>query len=873
MKKILFSLTFAGFLFLTPALSVLGQSSIAATDQAKLMAELQEKIKALQAQIAGLKTQLEEVKTELRLTKTLRRGSRGDEVKKLQEFLKQDPDIYPEGLVTGYYGPITERAVKRFQEKHANEVLRPYGLKEGTGVVGERTLQRVNELAAEKKITICHVPEGDPANRQTITIGESAVNAHLIHGDGVGECPLVRPEPPAVPAPSPTTVPATTSPEIAEASLYGACVLRDAYTNLPGLYDSGLGAGYAKRNIGEVTDYNAAKQLCTTDIYNSLLSIYCFSNKNPAQRQVATYNYPAGGPATTGCGPQGCDFISCPSSGEPLAPAPPSATTTPVTTPTTPSATTTYPLADAGSTDDVYGACVYRNIYTSLPGYNSFDSGTGYAKQKLGLVSNYSAASGMCTESIYNSLWQNYCSSNPSYLAQREVATYGLDGLIKTTGCSQYGCGYTSCNDSEIMSSQTSTYGACVVRKGSVNAPAYGDPDLGTGTSAGYAKQKLGQVSGYSSAYGMCTNAIYESLMRSYCSVPANTGFPAQWQVHSYGFSSQTGCSQNGCDYVTCDAYTSSSGSTPPPSSTASSTPVITLGASSLNFSGTAGSADPASQSVFVTNGGGGTLSWSASDNTSWLNVSPPSGTGTGTLTVSVSSSGLVSGVYTGTITISATDAQNSPQTIAVTFTISPAPPPPPPLATLNCSGVNTSITLEDDPSPGSNITWNPDYGTEPSSVATHRAWFNSKGLDATGNVKGFIWTTKHSGIAQTGVVLGYASPTHVNEDEGLDLGEVLTLSFLNGVLAKSVELDLTTIPSSSSVVNNVNSTVILSAWDSSGYVIATSSKSFFGVTNGTYTPSKICVAAANHQISKVTVQATANPYGGVYIETISMDK
>lgn len=37
------------------------------------------------------------------------------EVSRLQTILAKDPAIYPEGLVTGFYGPATDRAVKRFQ--------------------------------------------------------------------------------------------------------------------------------------------------------------------------------------------------------------------------------------------------------------------------------------------------------------------------------------------------------------------------------------------------------------------------------------------------------------------------------------------------------------------------------------------------------------------------------------------------------------------------------------------------------------------------------------------------------------------------------------------------------------------------------------
>jgi hypothetical protein len=43
--------------------------------------------------------------------------------------------------------------------------------------------------AQEDKVTICHIPPGNPANAHTITVGASAVPAHVNnHGDGVGAC-------------------------------------------------------------------------------------------------------------------------------------------------------------------------------------------------------------------------------------------------------------------------------------------------------------------------------------------------------------------------------------------------------------------------------------------------------------------------------------------------------------------------------------------------------------------------------------------------------------------------------------------------------------------------------------------------------------
>jgi len=44
---------------------------------------------------------------------------------------------------------------------------------------------------AEEKCTICHVPPGNPNHPQTLTIGCSAVQAHLRNhpGDCLGPCP------------------------------------------------------------------------------------------------------------------------------------------------------------------------------------------------------------------------------------------------------------------------------------------------------------------------------------------------------------------------------------------------------------------------------------------------------------------------------------------------------------------------------------------------------------------------------------------------------------------------------------------------------------------------------------------------------------
>lgn len=37
----------------------------------------------------------------------------------------------------------------------------------------------------EQKVTICHKPDGNP---HTITVAQSAVPAHMRHGDSIGAC-------------------------------------------------------------------------------------------------------------------------------------------------------------------------------------------------------------------------------------------------------------------------------------------------------------------------------------------------------------------------------------------------------------------------------------------------------------------------------------------------------------------------------------------------------------------------------------------------------------------------------------------------------------------------------------------------------------
>lgn len=57
-----------------------------------------------------------------------------------------------------------------------------------TALAGLVASQPAAVVAGEEKVTICHIPPGNPDNAHTIVVGAPAVPAHLDHGDTLGEC-------------------------------------------------------------------------------------------------------------------------------------------------------------------------------------------------------------------------------------------------------------------------------------------------------------------------------------------------------------------------------------------------------------------------------------------------------------------------------------------------------------------------------------------------------------------------------------------------------------------------------------------------------------------------------------------------------------
>ena len=111
------------------ALSMIGIVMLAApvlasADQrSDLIVQLQAQVQQLLAQIARLSNgQSISTASCVDLSENLSTDdvdeSSNGEVTKLQQFLAQDAAIYPEGKITGYFGPATMHAVQRWQASH-----------------------------------------------------------------------------------------------------------------------------------------------------------------------------------------------------------------------------------------------------------------------------------------------------------------------------------------------------------------------------------------------------------------------------------------------------------------------------------------------------------------------------------------------------------------------------------------------------------------------------------------------------------------------------------------------------------------------------------------------------------------------------------
>ena len=117
-------------------------------------------------------------------------GATRGQVSLLQKYLAQDTSIYPEGLVTGYFGRLTENAVKAWQMRYGVLVDG-----KATGFFGPLTRAKVQEvcLAAQVTMNIDTVVANngvfDKNSFQTIQLQQLILRIQAIDRDYVFEIP------------------------------------------------------------------------------------------------------------------------------------------------------------------------------------------------------------------------------------------------------------------------------------------------------------------------------------------------------------------------------------------------------------------------------------------------------------------------------------------------------------------------------------------------------------------------------------------------------------------------------------------------------------------------------------------------------------
>jgi len=148
-RKLLIPLAglFAAGSMLMPSIGL--AQSTTTTAQISALTALLQQIQALQSQINALRAQQGTLQTQTAtefnaFITSLSLGSRGDAVTALQALLAANPNIYPEGLITGHFGKATERALRRLQKEN--------GL-EQTGGVGPKTLKLLNRLLRDNQVS------------------------------------------------------------------------------------------------------------------------------------------------------------------------------------------------------------------------------------------------------------------------------------------------------------------------------------------------------------------------------------------------------------------------------------------------------------------------------------------------------------------------------------------------------------------------------------------------------------------------------------------------------------------------------------------------------------------------------------------------
>jgi len=159
--------------------------------------------------------------------------------------------------------------------------------------------------------------------------------------------------------------------------------------------------------------------------------------------------------------------------------------------------------------------------------------------------------------------------------------------------------------------------------------------------------------------------------------------------------------------------------------------PKISITPQALSFSAQIADSIQGNQKVYITNSGGGTLKFSGEATANWISITPAKGTvgkDSKSVKVAVNTSGLAAGTHKGEIRFTDSAANNSPQKVKVTLTVSDAPPPVIGLS----SGVFTFQKMDSGPDPASQYLFinNSGEGTLNYSLQSDISWLSVSPLN-----------------------------------------------------------------------------------------------------------------------------------------------
>jgi len=171
---------------------------------AQTAAELQAQIAGLLATIQALQAQLGNLggstggSCSFTFTLNLKVGSTGTEVMNLQKFLNMSADTKVSasgagspGNETSYFGPATQAAVIKFQNKYKAEVLTPVGLSSGTGFWGASSRAKANMLCSAQVPPVV-VPPGTPTTGTSLMVAAGTQPAATLAPEGASRLPFTR---------------------------------------------------------------------------------------------------------------------------------------------------------------------------------------------------------------------------------------------------------------------------------------------------------------------------------------------------------------------------------------------------------------------------------------------------------------------------------------------------------------------------------------------------------------------------------------------------------------------------------------------------------------------------------------------------------